>query len=82
MCRAEESVARMRDCGDRAWTSVGASMPPLFLSHVRHVSIRSTASAYGSKGTAILAVTWPVAESATLTIPSVPAEYNDVPSKL
>ena len=38
--------------------------------------------AYGSSGTAILAVTWPVVESATLTMPSVPAEYSCEPSTL
>lgn len=31
ICSAPESVVRMRDCGDRAWTSVGASMPLLEL---------------------------------------------------
>ena len=31
MCSAAESVARMRDCGERAWTSVGASMAALAL---------------------------------------------------
>jgi hypothetical protein len=41
MCRAEESVARMRDWGERAWTSVGASIPPfaLLLSVTVHVYI-------------------------------------------
>jgi hypothetical protein len=31
MCSADESVARMSDCGERAWTRVGASMPPFAL---------------------------------------------------
>jgi hypothetical protein len=43
---------------------------------------RGTVWAYASRGTAILAVTWPVVESATFTIPSVPAEYSCEPSTL
>jgi len=83
MWRAEESVARMSDCGERAWTSVGASIAPLFLRHVSEYSIIDVFYyAYGSNGTDILAVTCPVVESAILTMPSVPAEYNDKPSKL
>lgn len=37
---------------------------------------------YASDGSVILAVTLPVIESATLTMPSVPAEYSDEPSRL
>lgn len=84
MWTAAESVARMRDCGDRPWTRVGASMP-LFDLHRQQFpfeNVHSFKKAYGSNGTAIFAVTLPVEESAILTIPSVPAEYSCDPSTL
>ena len=58
---------------DAAIRAVGVS--------VAHVIFRACCT-HGSSGTAILAVTWPVMQSATLTMPSVPAEYSDVPSTL
>lgn len=77
MCRADESVARIRDCGERAWTRVGASMPLLALCMLEFQYIcLCTDNAYGSKGTAIFAITCPVMVSAILTMPSVPDEYK------
>ena len=58
MCKAAESVARRRVCGDRACRRVGASGA---LEEV-------------SRGTRILETTWPVEDEATLRRPSVPAE--------